>query len=130
MDRQRVRVLAGKFRRAEDAAARTAVADELLAYGLRGAATLYDAARDHAKDMVEKKFFAHDSPVPGKKTPWARAKRFGTSAHAENIAAGANTGADTIRLWWYSPGHHKNMMGGHARVGLGRHKKTWTQLFG
>jgi len=110
MDRQRVRVLAGKFRRAEDAAARTAVADELLAYGLRGAATL--------------------SPVPGKKTPWARAKRFGTSAHAENIAAGANTGADTIRLWWYSPGHHKNMMGGHARVGLGRHKKTWTQLFG
>jgi len=91
---------------------------------------LCDAARDHSKDMVEKGFFAHESPVPGKKTPWDRASNFGTSAHAENIAAGADTGAGSIRQWWYSPGHHKNMMGGHRRVGLGRHEKTWTQLFG
>jgi hypothetical protein len=91
---------------------------------------LCDAARDHSKDMVEKGFFAHESPVEGKKTPWDRARNFGTSAHAENIAAGADTGAGSIRQWWYSPGHHKNMMGGHRRVGLGRHKKTWTQMFG
>ncbi|MEA3366919.1 MAG: CAP domain-containing protein [Planctomycetota bacterium] len=91
---------------------------------------LCDAARDHSTDMVEKKFFAHDSPVPGKKTLWARAKRFGTTAHAENIAAGTATGAGAIRQWFHSPGHHKNMMGGHRRVGLGRHKKTWTLLFG
>jgi len=91
---------------------------------------LCDAARDHSKDMVEKHFFAHESPVPGKKTPWDRAKRFGTTAHAENIAAGAATGAGAIQMWWHSPGHHKNMMGDHSRVGLGRFRKTWTQLFG
>ncbi len=91
---------------------------------------LCDASRDHSKDMVEKGFFAHESPVEGKKTPWDRARNFGTSAHAENIAAGADTGARSIKQWWYSPGHHKNMMGGHRRVGLGRHKKTWTQMFG
>jgi len=91
---------------------------------------LCDAARDHSKDMVEKKFFAHDSPVEGKKTPWDRARNFGTSAHAENIAGGADTGAGAIRQWFHSPGHHKNMMGSHHRVGLGRHEKTWTQLFG
>jgi len=91
---------------------------------------LCEAARDHSKDMVEKKFFAHDSPVRGKKTPWDRAKRFGTTAYAENIAAGSSTGEGSIQQWWYSPGHHKNMMGNHSRVGLGRHGKTWTQLFG
>jgi uncharacterized protein YkwD len=91
---------------------------------------LCEAARDHSKDMVEKSFFAHDSPVPGKKTPWDRAKRAGTSAGAENIAAGAATGAATNQQWFHSPGHHKNMLGNHSRMGLGRFKNTWTQMFG
>ena len=91
---------------------------------------LCEAGRDHSKDMVEKKFFAHQSPVSGKREPWDRAKRFGTTAHAENIAAGAGTGPGANRQWFHSPGHHKNMLGGHSRVGLGRHHKTWTQMFG
>lgn len=91
---------------------------------------LCEAARDHSKDMVTKEFFAHDSRVPGKKTPWDRAKRFGTSAGAENIAAGNATGAGTNQQWFRSPGHHRNMLGSHNRVGLGRHEKTWTQMFG
>ena len=91
---------------------------------------LCEAGRDHSKDMLEKKFFAHESPVPGKRTPWDRAKRFGTTAHAENIAAGADTGPGANRQWFHSPGHHKNMLGSHSRVGLGRHHKTWTQMFG
>jgi len=91
---------------------------------------LCEAARDHSKDMVEKHFFSHDSPVPGKRTPWERARRFGTTADAENIAAGCNTGPAANRLWFHSPGHHKNMLGRHSRVGMGRHHKTWTQMFG
>jgi hypothetical protein len=91
---------------------------------------LCTAARGHSKDMVELGFFSHDSPVPGKSTPWARAEQAGTSASAENIAAGASTGAAAITMWWYSPGHHKNMLGGGSRVGLGRHETHWTQLFG
>ncbi len=91
---------------------------------------LCNAARDHSKDMVEKGFFSHTSPVPGKKTPWERARRFDTTAHAENIARGTATGAGAIQQWWHSPGHHTNMMGDHSHVGLGRYKETWTQLFG
>lgn len=88
------------------------------------------AARDHSTDMVTLGFFAHESPVAGKRTPGDRASRFGSSAGAENIAAGQETGAGAIKAWWYSPGHHKNLLGGHGRVGLGRHEQTWTQMFG
>ena len=91
---------------------------------------LCDAGRDHSKDMVEKKFFAHESPVPGKRQPWDRAKNFGTTATSENIAFGAASGPETIMQWWHSPGHLQNMMASHRRVGLGKYEKTWTQMFG
>lgn len=88
------------------------------------------AARDHSSDMEKLGFFDHTSPVAGKRTPGDRAARFGSSAGAENIAAGHDTGAGAIRAWWYSPGHHRNMLGNHARVGLGRSGQLWTQMFG
>jgi uncharacterized protein YkwD len=88
------------------------------------------AAQGHSKDMVEKGFFAHESPVPGKTTPWERAKLAGTTASGENIYAGSPRGEDAIEAWWHSPGHHTNMMGGHKRVGIGRYQNTWTQMFG
>ena len=91
---------------------------------------LCDAARDHSNDMRTLGFFAHESPVPGKKTPFDRAAKFGTSASSENIAAGQATSTAANRGWWYSPGHHKNMLGSHSRMGLGRSEAFWTQLFG
>lgn len=91
---------------------------------------LGDAARDHSRDMVKLGFFDHTSPVPGKRTFGERAGKFGTSASAENIAAGQETGPGAITAWWHSPGHHRNMLGNHGRTGLGRDAATWTQLFG
>lgn len=91
---------------------------------------LCDASRGHSKDMKERGFFAHESPVAGKEDPWKRAALAGTSASAENIYVGSTRGADAIKGWWHSPGHHKNMLGGGARVGLGRHESHWTQMFG
>ena len=91
---------------------------------------LSDAARDHSKDMTNVGFFSHTSPVSGKRRFGQRAANFGTSASAENIAAGQRTGPGAIRAWWYSPGHHKNMLGGHGRTGLGQHGSMWTQMFG
>ena len=91
---------------------------------------LCNESGDHSKDMVEHGFFAHVSPVPGKESFGQRAALAGTSASAENIAAGQQNGAGAIRAWWYSPGHHRNMMGGHRRVGLGQHRTHWTQMFG
>jgi uncharacterized protein YkwD len=88
------------------------------------------AARDHSKDMKEKGFFSHESPVEGKKTPWDRAKRFGTSASGENIFVGSTDGNAANAVWFHSPGHHVNMLGGYKRVGVGRHEGHFTQMFG
>jgi uncharacterized protein YkwD len=92
---------------------------------------LCEASRDHSKDMAEQKFFAHESPVPGKKTPWDRAARAGTTASGENIYAGSTDSHAANLGWFYSPGHHKNMFSpGQRRIGLGQHGSHWTQMFG
>ena len=91
---------------------------------------LCNAGRGHSKDMVEHGFFDHTSPLPGKTSPGDRSRLAGTSGGAENIAAGQETGKDAIKAWWYSPGHHRNMMAGHGRFGLGQHQDHWTQVFG
>ena len=89
------------------------------------------ASRGHSKDMKEKGFFAHDSPISGKEDPWKRAKLEGTSANSENIFVGNKNGADANRAWWHSPGHHKNMLApGMRRVGMGLYGSHWTQMFG
>lgn len=88
------------------------------------------AARDHSADMRKLKFFDHKSPVKGKTTFSDRANNFGTSASGENIAAGYATGPAVNLGWFHSPGHHKNMLSGHDRVGIGRDGKHWTELFG
>ena len=91
---------------------------------------LCDASRDHSKDMKEMNFFEHESPVPGKETPWKRAARAGTSASAENLFEGREGGKEAIDAWWHSPGHHANLVRPAKRVGVGRHEGHWTQLFG
>ncbi len=92
---------------------------------------LCKAARDHSRDMHEKDFFSHTSPVPGKKSPWMRAKLEGTTAKAENIYSGNANGKSANKAWWYSPGHHRNMLNpGNRRVGMGVYEEEWTQMFG
>jgi uncharacterized protein YkwD len=88
------------------------------------------AARDHSHDMETKGFFAHESPVPGKKTPFDRAQRMGTTCSAENIASGSREGKAANMMWFHSPGHHKNMLGNHNRVGIGRSGRFFTEMFG
>ncbi|MBX2850153.1 MAG: hypothetical protein KTR15_00240 [Phycisphaeraceae bacterium] len=92
---------------------------------------LVACSRDHSNDMIKHNFFAHNSPVEGKTTPWDRAKNFGTSASGENIAAGYRDGMAVTIGWWRSPGHLKNMMGkGHKRIAVGQEQKHYTQMFG
>lgn len=91
---------------------------------------LQDAARGHSQDMATLRFFSHDSPVAGKTTPWDRAKLVGTEASAENIFSGSPDHRAANEAWFLSPGHHVNMFGNHRRVGMGRCRGNWTQLFG
>lgn len=90
---------------------------------------LCKAALIHSEDMVEHGFFAHESPVPGRRTPWDRASEAGTTAHAENIAAGQRDPAAANRAWFHSPGHFRNLFGDFRRIGFGGHQRHWTQLF-
>lgn len=94
-------------------------------------AKLCAAAAAHSGDMESLGFFAHESPLPNKKTFSDRAVLAGTTASGENIFMGSTSGADAIKAWFLSPGHHKNMFTvGHVRQGLGRSGEHWTQLFG
>lgn len=92
---------------------------------------LCDASRGHSEDMNKNNFFAHESPIAGKKTPWDRAANEGTKASGENIYMGSTSPASANKGWFYSPGHHKNMFkASHNRIGLGRYGSHWTQMFG
>lgn len=92
---------------------------------------LCDASRGHSEDMNKNNFFAHESPIQGKKTPWDRAANEGTKASGENIYMGSTAPASANKGWFYSPGHHKNMFkASHTRIGLGRYGSHWTQMFG
>ena len=81
-------------------------------------------------DMQKHDFFSHLSPLPGKKTPFERAKRFDTTAAAENILVGKQSGPAAIQVWFLSPGHHRNLLGPFRRVALGSAGKLHTMMFG
>jgi len=91
---------------------------------------LCDAAREHCEDMIKHKFFAHESPLPGKRTPGDRAKNHGASAGGENIYLGSENPDDAFWAWFNSLGHHKNMVGDYAVFGVGNSARHWTQMFG
>ncbi len=62
------------------------------------------AARDHSSDMKRLGFFAHLSPVAGKRTPDDRARRFGTTGDGENIFHGSSDGRAAHDAWFRQPG--------------------------
>lgn len=89
------------------------------------------AARDHSRDMVQRDFFSHESPAPGKRTFGDRVRRFNTTASGENIYAGSESGAGAVESWMNSPPHRENILSESAtRIGVGRFGKKFTQLFG
>jgi len=94
---------------------------------------LWTAARLHSEDMAENNYFSHDS-LDGR-SPWVRAEEQGTTANAENIAAGGGTAQGTLDQFKKSDGHCRNMMNpastavgvGYAQGGYYGH--YWTQMF-
>lgn len=91
---------------------------------------LCDASRDHCEDMIKLGFFAHESPVPGKRTPGDRAKNFGAAAGGENIYLGSQDPQDAFWAWFDSLGHHRNMVGDYVVFGVGNSNRHWCQMFG
>jgi uncharacterized YkwD family protein len=92
-------------------------------------------ARYKSQDMIDKKYFAHQSPTYG--SPFNMMESFGLkfSAGGENIAYGQKTPAEVMTGWMDSAGHRANILSGvYTQIGVGAAKASngtlyWTQLF-
>lgn len=92
-------------------------------------------ARFKSQDMIDKNYFAHNSPTYG--SPFQMMQSFGLrfSAAGENIAYGQRTAADVMRTWMNSAGHRANILSqAYTHIGIGVAKAAngtlyWTQMF-
>jgi hypothetical protein len=118
----------------EERACMVAVGDYREMLGLRVLEIderLVRAARKHSAEMHELGYFSHTSPTPGLESPGRRCAREGYhGGGAENIAVGMTGGVDAFWCWYHSSGHHRNILGGHAQIGVGNCDRHWTQNFG
>jgi len=92
-------------------------------------------ARYKSQDMIDKGYFAHQSPTYG--SPFVMMDNFGIkfSAAGENIAYGQKTPAEVMNAWMNSPGHRSNILSAtYNQIGVGVAKAAngtyyWTQMF-
>jgi uncharacterized protein YkwD len=99
---------------------------------LRVDGRLSAAARAHSADMVNRRYFEHDSPDGG--TPEDRAAAAGYSDYGgENIAYGQGSAAEVMADWMSSPDHRRNILNCEFTtigVGLDPRGMYWSQEFG
>jgi uncharacterized protein YkwD len=94
---------------------------------LRWSTKLARAAESHSRDMVARRFFAHDSPgggtLRGRLDAVGYVPRGASWAIGENIAWGSGSYAtpqSTMTRWMQSPGHRANILDRRFRdLGLG-----------
>jgi uncharacterized protein YkwD len=95
---------------------------------------LTECARGHSEEMVRLGYFAHESPIPERKTPSMRAALAGYDGSvSENIhMSGGLASAEGAHDGWYrSPPHHRNMVSENWWcMGAGHHVSHFTQNFG
>ena len=107
-------------------------------YGLPPLAKNREAARIarlKSQDMINNKYFSHNSPAYG--SPFNMMENFGLkfSSAAENIAMGQKSAAAVMKTWMNSPGHRANILSRTVtQIGVGAAKAAngtmyWTQLF-
>jgi len=92
---------------------------------------LTQAARKHSLEMQRLGYFGHESPAPANRTPQQRCLNEGyRHFRGENCAMGPPTPRGAFSGWYNSSGHHRNMLGGHNEIGVGRAGALWTEDFG
>ncbi|NMA24173.1 MAG: SafA/ExsA family spore coat assembly protein [Clostridiales bacterium] len=92
-------------------------------------------ARFKSQDMIDKKYFSHQSPTYG--SPFTMMQSFGIrfSNGGENIAYGQRTPQEVMNSWMNSPGHRANILSAtYNQIGCGVAKSSngtyyWTQMF-
>lgn len=107
-------------------------------YGLQPLVKNWEAsriARIKSQDMIDSKYFSHNSPSYG--SPFNMMENFGLrfSSAAENIAKGQKTAQEVMNSWMNSSGHRANILSKNlTQIGVGAAKAAngtmyWTQMF-
>ena len=103
---------------------------------LQPSATLAQAARHHAEEMVRLGYLSHVSPTAGRAEVADRVALAGgaTVSVGENLAAVALGGIDlpdrVIAGWMQSPGHRQNLLASRwTHVGVGAHEGREGRLY-
>ena len=98
---------------------------------------LNEAAADHARDMVRKKFFEHRGSDGSQPRDRVHQAGYESRLTGENIALGPESAEEVVAGWLASPGHCSNIMDARFRdigVGLATGRKRgqiyWVQDFG
>ncbi|WBW97401.1 CAP domain-containing protein [Oceanirhabdus sp. W0125-5] len=94
-----------------------------------------NVAQKKAQDMVDKNYFAHNSPTYG--SPFEMLKKFKVSYRAagENIAKGQRSANEVMNSWMNSPGHRANILSdNYSHIGIGtavdkNGVRYWVQMF-
>ena len=89
-------------------------------------------ARFKSQDIVDRRYFAHNSPTYG--TPFQMIRAFGLSFRTagENIAYGQRTPQAVVNAWMNSSGHRANILNAsYTQIGVGyvADGHYWTQMF-
>jgi len=89
--------------------------------GLKPSSKLTAAARGHARDMSNNKYFSHVN-ASGRRIDYrVNAQGYGYCWVAENIAWGQQDQADVMKAWMASSGHRRNNLNPRAtEYGLAR----------
>ena len=89
-------------------------------------------ARYKSQDMLDNRYFSHNSPTYG--TPFQMIKAFGLSYRTagENIAKGYPSPQAVVNGWMNSSGHRANILNAsYTQIGVGyvAQGNYWTQMF-
>ncbi len=89
-------------------------------------------AQYKARDLTDRNYFSHNSPVYG--SPFDMMKNFGIrySSAGENIAKGQRTPKEVMNAWMNSQGHRANILNAnYTQIGVGYDSRSnaWVQMF-
>ncbi|NLB82227.1 MAG: SafA/ExsA family spore coat assembly protein [Clostridiaceae bacterium] len=93
---------------------------------------LQRVAQYKARDLTDRNYFSHNSPVYG--SPFDMMKNFGIrySSAGENIAKGQRTPKEVMNAWMNSQGHRANILNAnYTQIGVGYDSRSnaWVQMF-
>ncbi|OLT12492.1 hypothetical protein BJF78_24440 [Pseudonocardia sp. CNS-139] len=93
-------------------------------------ARLAQSAQDHAVDMAENDYFAHESEDGTRFDTRIRQQGYAKPG-GENIAWGQTSAEQVVREWMASPPHRRNIENcAFTTIGVGYDDKYWVQDFG